>query len=818
MIRNKLSIVFLIVLTGFSLPLAAQDIKGYSKQEIKELTSQVEDQIRFLEYFLNTVGSKDTPARDKDVVIRESYTKIFRDGKVQVEDDLLGDRKVITNKDITAYLKDIEFFFKDANFKFKVREVKPFLRDNDELSFIVSMDRTLTAVGLNKEKISNTKPRFVEVNVDKKSNELKIASIYTTKLSRDEELKTWWSSLSYTWENYFRNKVGLSETDSVTIEHLYKISSIDSIDLSGNNFVVDLNPIEALRDLKYIDISNTKIKELNPISNVTLLTYLDVSNTPTSDVQFIKYSDRLAYLDISNTTVSDISELENLKQLTTLKANNVPISSFSVLNSYVSLRALHVRESGFNNMENISELKGLTHLDISKNYLINFDLLAELTNLEELNISETNISDLAPLAKMNSLRMVNFNQTEVSDLTPLHNKTSLRRVYADLTRVSEESADEFSRKNRGILLVHHVENLQTWYDALPEPWREVLKENNPSLRKVSPTIEDLTATVGLDSLFLSNSGIQTLMPVLKFRKLNYLEFNETAIADLTPISDMRMLQSIAGKNTSVKSLKPLGNLSGLKRIDFAGSPIQEISSLMDMSQLEYLNIDGAEFDEDQVPEFLEKNKDIIIVYRTERLMSWWDELDSDWKVILQKQFGDNSFQPDSEKLHVWTSSPSFTIEKVSINNLQPLIMFNNLRKLKVFDVFFSDIMAVSKLKLLEELTISQAPITDVTILGSLHNLKYLNLSNTGLVDLRPLSLLQNLEYLNVSGTNIKLLRGLESLNKLVELDVASTNVRSLKPIFGLPNLKRLSAFNTRLNQRAVDAFKKVNPTCEVKFY
>ncbi|UJP64315.1 leucine-rich repeat domain-containing protein [Mongoliitalea daihaiensis] len=818
MIKNKFYTAFFSLFLLIIQISAAQDIKGYSKQELKDLSSQVEDQIRFLEYFLNTVGSKDTPARDKDVIIRESYTKIFRDGKVQVEDDLLNDRKVITNKDITAYLKDIEFFFKDANFKFKIREVKPFLRDNEELSFLVSMDRTLTATGLNKEKITNTKPRFLEINVDKKSNELKIASIYTTKLSRDQELQTWWSNLSYTWENYFRNKVGLQEMDSVTIDHLYKISAIDSVDLTGNLFVVDLEPLEALRDLKYIDISNTKIQDLSPISNVTFLSYLNIANTPTNDIQFIKYSDRLAFLDISNTQITDISELGNLKQLHTLKAVNTPIISFDVLNSFGALRVLNVRESGFNNMENIAELSELIHLDISKNFVINFDLLENLSSLVELNVSETNISSLEPLKTMQNLAMVNFNQTEIAELSPLQNKLSLRRVYADLTRISEESADEFARANRRVLLVHHVENLQTWYDGLSVAWREVLEKNNPNLQKANPTIEDLTATVGIDSLIVSGSAITNLAPVLKFRKLNYLDFSQTSVADITPLSEMRMLQCVVGKETNVRSLRALANLNGLRRIDFARSPIQEILSLVNMVQLEYLNIDGATFDEDQVSEFLVKNESVAIIYRTAVLEAWWESMESDWKSVIQKHFGDNTFQPHSELLHSWTSTPSFSIEKVSIENLEPLIIFNNLRKLSIFDVYFRDIEAVSQLKLLEELKISQAPITDLEVLGLLVDLKSLDLSNTGITDLRPLAKLQNLTYLNISGTNIKSLRGLETMQKLEELNIASTNVRSLRPIQGLANLKRLSAFNTRISVRAIDSFRKLNPTCEIKFY
>lgn len=41
---------------------------------------------RFLESMLTSLGNSSTPIRDKEVLITESYAKIFRDSKVQVED------------------------------------------------------------------------------------------------------------------------------------------------------------------------------------------------------------------------------------------------------------------------------------------------------------------------------------------------------------------------------------------------------------------------------------------------------------------------------------------------------------------------------------------------------------------------------------------------------------------------------------------------------------------------------------------------------------------------------------------------------------
>ncbi len=813
MVKNKPAIFFLLFLFAVQVG-KAQELGSYTKEEVKEFSQKVEDQIRFLEYFLNTVGSNQTSARDKDVIIRDSYSKIFRDAQVQVEDDLLQDRKVITNKDVTAYLKDVEFFFKDAQFKFKIREVTPSLRENDNLFFIVSMDRTLSAVGLNDEKIENTQPRFVEINLDKDSNELKIASIYTTKLSRDKELAEWWQALSYEWSTHFREKFGFME-DSLSIDQINTISDIDSLDLSGNRIIQDLSPIQALRELKYIDISNTNIQDLSPISNVTFLTYLDISNTPTEDIQFIKYSDRLVYLDISGTKVSNIDELNNLSNLKHLKMIKTPILGFGVLNSFPQLQTLDMEECGFNNLENISGLKNLRALSLKGNYLINFDFISELKQLETLNLEETNIMDLAPLAGLEHLRIVNINSTEVSDLQPLDGSTSLQRIYADQTSISEEVADSFARKNKSVLLIHQVEDLQAWWNSLPEGWEAALLKAHPEVTG-SPAIEELYTIVGADSVDLSESGIINLRPIMKFRKIVHLSFNNTKVHDLSPLSDLRTLESIDAHNSAVTNLEALVHLRPLKTMNFSGTNITSIAPLARLEHIGYLNLDHTEVPESEIQELVERLPDAVVVFRTEELQAWWETLDEAWRPVLINQF-ELSEAPSSQELHKMTSSPVMVVEGARINSLEPLIAFFNLRKLDIHNVPLANIAVLSQMNLLQHLKITQAPIADLEPLSSLQNLQTLNLSNTGIGDLRSLSNLASLSSLVVSGTNIKNLRGVENLRGLKELDIASTNVRSLNPVMDL-NLDTLICFNTRINSRQVNRFKSANPDCDVRYY
>lgn len=818
MIRIKgLSIGIFLVFWAVS-GLQAQTIKGYTKEQISDFSSKVEDQILFLEFLLNTVGNAETSARDKDVIIRESYLKIFRDAKVQVEDDLLLDRKVVTNKDVTAYLKDIEFFYKNVQFKFKIREVKPGQKENGEVFFLASLDRTITASGLNGEKISNTKPRFVEINLQDNSQELKIVSIYTTKVSRDEELKTWWNGLSDSWKSYFKGRFQLAETDSADLDMLYRFVSIDSLNLSGNRAIKSLSPLSELRDLKVVDISNTQIQDLGPISNVTFLESLNISNTPTSDIQFIKYSDRLRFLDISNTQVDSIAELINLKNLISLKIQKAPIASFSVINEFQNLEELDLRESGFNNAENIKSLKKLKKLNLSRNYLINFSALQGLEAMQILDLSETNIQDLSPLSGMADLEILDITQTPVGDLNPLANLQKLKKVSADQTQITPLAADNFVRSHPGILLIHHVKDLESWWDALSVAWKEVLKKINPQITSNQPSIEVLTQTVMVTDLNLDASGIATLNPITRFVNLSSVSFSDNPLVDdLLPLSELKLLKKIVGKNTAVSDLSSIEEIQGLESIDLEGSKVKTILPVLNFPELTYLNVNGAEFFADEVPEVLIVKSGITLIYRTAELMTWWDEMSLEWRDLLRAKFSLPE-SPSTEQLHQLTSRSELVLERVGIQDLAPLQVFVNLRKLAVFDAPVSSITHISGLRLLTSLKLSRMPVIDFLPISGLAKLEELDISNTGIEVLDPIANLFELKKLNLSGTNLKVLKGLETLYALEELDVASTNLRSLKPLDGLNNLKKLICFNTRLTTRAVDAFKAIHPDCEVRFY
>ncbi|MBN7812927.1 leucine-rich repeat domain-containing protein [Algoriphagus sp. H41] len=816
MIRSR-HLLFSALFFLLHLSLSAQTIKGYSKEQVQEFSSKVEDQVRFLEYLLNTVGSSETSARDKDIIIRESYLKIFRDEKVQVEDDLLLDRKVVTNKDVTAYMKDIEFFYKNVEFKFKIREVKPSQKDNGDVFFLASLDRTISATTLSGEKITNTKPRFVEVNLQEKSQDLKIVSVYTTKVSRDEELNAWWNGLGSPWKNYFKERFDMAPEDSVTLDWLYRFVSVDSLDISGRREIFGLQALSELRDLKVMDISNTAITDLGPISNVTFLESLNLTNTPTSDIQFIKYSDRLKHLDISNTRIEDISQLLNLKSLISLKAENTPIMGFAVLNEFKNLTHLDLAGSGFNNVENIKDLNKLESLNLSGNYMINFSALSGLSSLKSLDLSKSNLQDVSPLKGLTNLELLDISETQVADIAPLESLANLKKVSADETKLTPAAADNFVRKKPSVLLIHHVKDLESWWAGLSAEWKAALKKNNPQITNDNPGIETLTQTVTLPELSLQGDSITDLVPITRFVNLSSIDFSDNPVSDLFPLSEVKTLVSLVGKNTQVADLSMLRENELLEHIDLEGSPVAGIRGVTALSKLTYLNVDGSGISGDEVAEVLIQMPDLIVVYRSEDLASWWQGLDPRWKDTFRGKYSLGE-DPDTKQLHQLASRPELKFERANIPDLTALAVFDNLRSLEVFDAPISSVAPLSGLNLLTKLRLSQVAVTDFLPLSGLGLLEDLDLSNTGIEDLSPISNLRQLRKLNISGTNLRTLKGLEGLTALEELDVASTNLRSLKPLDGISSLRKLSCFNTNLSSRAVDSFRSSHPDCEVRYY
>jgi hypothetical protein len=419
---------------------------------------------------------------------------------------------------------------------------------------------------------------------------------------------------------------------------------------------------------------------------------------------------------------------------------------------------------------------------------------------------------------MTNLVHLDITACNISDLSPITSLKSLKKIAADETKISQEDATLFVRNHPEILLIHHVKDLQSWWESLSMAWKNVLVKINPELEIEKPRIEILTQTLNLPVLNLDDSGIESLMPLVRFVALTSISIsNNQKVDNILPLQEIKTLRQLTAKNTSVQDGSGLKENVLLERIDLEGSPILSISSLSSLPKLSYLNVNSSRVKEFEFPEFLLIRPDVSIIYRSDSLFSWWEGLNEEWKQVFSEKYK-LSTSPTTEELHHLTAVASLTLERVSFTRLEPLTIFSNLRRLTVFDSPTMTLSPLSQLTKLTSLKLSQIPAIDYLPIAGLVNLEELDLSNTGIEELIALSRLTNLKKLNLSGTNIKSLKGIEPLKKLEELDVASTDLRSLKALEDSIALKKLTCFNTRLTPRIVNSFKESFPKCEVRFY
>ncbi|WP_340153479.1 leucine-rich repeat domain-containing protein [uncultured Marivirga sp.] len=799
--------------------LSAQEIKGFEKQEIESYQSKAEDQVRFLEYLLNTLGSKDASHRDKDVIIRESYLKIFRDSKVQIEDDLSENRKVLINKDVTAYLKDIDFFFEDANFDFDIKTTAAFLRDNGGLSFKIELNRTLKATGIEGESILNTKTRFVEINLDKESDELQIASIYTTKVSRDEAIKEWWNNLSLGWKNIFRNKFEI-EGDSVEIDKLNSIASLDSIDLADNDFIVSLEPLSFLVDLEYVDLSHTKIENISPLSSLTELRHLDISYTTIEDLSFLRYAEKLRILDVSFTPVQKIAALENLNALTELYLNGADIRDFEVLGKFKNLVKLDLSQTFFNQPDVFNEMVKLEELNLSKSNLSQLTAKMSPKTLRDLDISFAFISDLSPLENYQELTSLNVNNTQVENLKVLNKLSSLEKIYADNTFVSEKEINEFIDSNPSKLLVVNSEELSEWWKNLNSDWKAALEVYLEGITLENPQKEHLTKLLLKDSLNLNNRGLSDLNPIKKFSRLRYLSISNNQLSNLTPIEGLTSLNVLEVENSGLKSVKSIVRLKKLNSLNLAQNQLSEeqFLQLTKLNNLKDLNVDGNGIKKEVVGKFFDnKSSKTSIIYDGKALQAWWDALDDTWKAIFRLQFP-LSNRPSIKELHDLTALNSIVIEDEGIQDLFPLAQFILLENVHLNRVELNSLESITSIKEVKELSIKESPIENLDPLSQLIFLEKLVLDFSAVSNLQPLEEVQSLVYLSLAGTQVRNLKGLEGLTSLKYLDISSTQVRWIGKLSLVNDLDNFICYNTRIFQFSLNKFQEDHPDCEVRFY
>ena len=817
-----------ILLFGMAFGSQAQKL---SKDEVAKYENEINSMITYLEETMNFLGDSTTSALEKEIVFTESWSKIFIDDKVQIEDDLDVNRNTPINKDVQAYLKDIDFFFKWANFKLDLQSIANSTRDDGTVFFKATLTRHLTAKTITDEAIDNMKNRFVEINLDRQNNSLKIASIYTTKINEKEALRNWWNGLSQNWKTRLGSDVILD--DSTTLAELNTSSLTDfseldaklklvtqkqRVDISGIREIISLEPLSELSDLNWLDISGTSIEDLSPVRNLNKLKVLRANSTLIEDLTALKYNITLEELEVANTTIEDLSVLASLRNLLKLNINNTQVNRISNLKSCPNLTSLNLGSTRIANVGVLQDLIQLKSLDISNTAVRDLGPISNLKDLQSLNISGSAVSNLQALSGMENLRELYCSNTSISDLTPLKGNRRLSKIYCDHSGIHDAEASAFTQTNPFALVIYDTEALKTWWRELPIYWKAVFSKQI----KVDsePTTEQLHQIINMQELDLSgNTFMQNLMPVSRLTNLRSLNISNTEIGYLQPIQGLANLESLNISHTYISDLKPLQDMSNLKYLNIMNTPVKDLSALVNDGNIEVIEADSTTIGKSQVVALKESQRQVTVVYQTEALKAWWNGLDPIWQAIFRNAIGSQSETPNALELQQILDLRELEITpELPIISIEPLTDLMWLERLTINNQGVSDLKPLANKEFLLELNAQNNPISSLSPIESSTLLELLNIENTQIKDLGALSKMNNLVTLNASGTIVKSLKPLSNLQKLENLFVNNTNVRSISPVENMPSLKQLKVYNTKVKKRAVEQLQEKRLDLNIIYY
>ncbi len=792
---------------------------NFTPEQIESFKQQSSQLVKFFEGTLNFLADKRNPVKEKQTIVTSSYLKSFWDDKVQVEDDLDEKRLVSLYKDIPAYLTDVDFFFKRAKFTYTVQEVSVMTNDIGQTYFKVTANRTLTGLTVNDDSVNSNKVRYIEINYDDSKQQLKIVSIYTTKLNEQNDMRNWWNALPQAWKDIFGKDIQVDAgnklnqvtffSDSLSTVNgaqlkldapriypvLTNIITMGHIDLSGNTSVTDLTPLGKLSGLKEVNLSGTPVSDLMPLKNLNDLEELDISNTQVVSLEPLRYSNHIKILKMKGTKVPDLEMIGNFSDLSELDISNTPVTSLLPLKDLTSLRDLRFSATG------ITDLTPLK----------------DLANLTMLYFSDTKVEDLSPLAGLKNLQVMVFDNTNVKSLVALENAPQLIRIFCDKSKVQRADAIQFMVKHPEILVIFASEELQKWWTGMSPEWKKVFNQ----YRKIdaSPTSEQLHRLATIDSISINGrASINSLAPVAELSELRTIEFASTGITDLTPLKELKKLTFINAANSKITDVSPLSLLDNLKILVLDNTGVGDIKPLLPLKNLKFIYADNTGVKQAEANGFMDGNSNCLVISQTYENTGWWNSLSKPWQDNLLKQLNITG-KPEKEQLQQIAGLEKVTIaEDPQINDLEAVTGMSRLKELEFSDTRVTTLVPLSRTRTLTVLRFSKNPVSDLTPISSLLTLKELDFSNTQVEDLVAIERLVNLETLKFSGTPVKNLKYIQNLRKLKVVEFYNTRISNLDVFDTMSGLKSLKMFNTKVSAKKVEKFKATHPGCEVIFY
>jgi len=834
------------LLLGFvivALLLQAQDEPQLTAEEIESYSEQSKQMVKYLEGTLNFLGDPNEVASEKEIIINQSFLKMFESDEVQIEDDLDENREIPISKDVQAYLKDINFFYKTVTFAFEVNSVEQFVNENNQVYFKVTATRELKGITIEDDTVSNNQIRYLEVNLDPYKQDLKIASMYTTQPDVKRELRYWWNNLSAEWRNFFSDKVEavydtlplsrivffedsllvierpeerilfdsviVSEGDTLSFEGVDDsrpivgdiVQLIDTVivgvpDSIPADIALIYKRLHQIDGMKVLDISgDSLLTDLIPVSQLSELIEINLSNSRVTDLSPLRNLNKLEKLNCSGSDVVAIGDLRYASNLVNMDCSQSYISDISVLANFKKLKTLNLSYSAVRSLLPLAGLPILSQLSLSGIKLDKPEEIRELTALTRLDLSNSGFETINPLDSLSQLQNLNIDSTSILQLKPLENLGSLSILQANHTGITDLSPLENLASLKIIYCDNSGINGEEAMRFMEINENCLVIYNTEKLRNWWVEMPENYKIIVRSKMTISNP-ITTEQMHLVINQTTVDLSGHTEIVTLEPLLMLHRLEELNIEGTPISDLSPLGRLTNLKTLNLNNTKVEDLSPLKTHFNLKTIHCENTQVN-NLLP--LKNNLGLQVVYSDGNGIQQLNVLElqqtlNGCLVIHQTNILQSWWTGLNEAWQSVFRNHLKMDEQPSPENLQALadlsaISINN-------NSFIQNLNPLHIFVRMTELNVSKTAVSDISPITTLPNLRVLNLPNNPISDLVTLDQLAKLKELNIENTSVEDLELVGNLNQLSVLNIAGTKIKSLKPIRDLQNLEKLFINNT----------------------
>lgn len=860
------NILYIIVLLLLAFPLNAQTKKEATpdKTELDNYRYQAEKLVEYFAETLNFLGDSTTISKERQIIINESYLKMFKD-EDHIEDDLIEDRMVPVYKDIRGYLRDIGFFYKHVHFEYVIQDIEHFYNSRKEINFRVTVNRHLIGKTIKNELVENNMIRYIEIDLDHAHEILKIVSIYSTRLEEKEDIEIWWALLPNYWKSYFAKDIPLENglflsdvvafNDSIisfpyTEEFVQKLSDssfilVDSSykNLNVNNFEyfaqfsnpTDSNSTIILPkriNIKYsgaslhsiignmmkqisVNISNQSIySDLSPLVKMTYLKELNLSGTPINNILDLRNLNNLEVLNISNTSISDISPLQYLINIKSIDFSNTNISDISTISYNSALEEIKMNNTPVSDIFPLARLTELKKLWMNHTAIHDISALANNNKMEIISFHNTNVSNCDVLKGYPNLIMAGMNDTKMGNISNLNGLSKLQNIFINNTSVSDISkldnmesltriycdGSKISKQSAVEYMNLYPTTLVVFESAHLQKWWSSQPDNLKQLWK-----EMMKTNANPDNDLLHKMVI-----------IKELDFSFRNISSIDFLSEMLMLENLNLSGNSITTLSPLSNITTLQYINVSKTKINDITPIINNTLLNTIIANETPIVnfETIIPlkklTLIECDQSSIIDKTVDEIIHQNPICLVIYRTVKNKIWWDNlsSSWKDVFSTAINSNSTPDKYDLQRIVNLKTINISNN-RSINNLD-------CLQPFRYLQKLIVAGTGLTTIDEVNNITSLTYLDFSNNPIENIDKLTGLINLDTLLMENTQIKKIDFVSKFSNLRHLNISGTQVKNLRPLATSHNLVSIDFNNTSVSN--ISPLLELNNLQQIKAY